>query len=85
MNLEAAVVKEQGVRFAVVAVKRSALSAPTRDGVVRSFNTLFPGVPVVLMSQDGRGIPTFWGRQDIVRFLASVPVTALPWRRYRVS
>ena len=37
------------------------------------------------MSQDGRGVPSYWGRPDIVRFLASVPINALPWRNYRLS
>jgi hypothetical protein len=37
------------------------------------------------MSQDSRGTPTYYGRHDIVRFLASVPMEAIPWRQYTVN
>ena len=46
---------------------------------------LFPGVPVVLMAQDAQGTPTFFGRKDIVQFLASVPLGSIPWREYSVN
>lgn len=83
MTIDAALVREQGVTFAVVAVKNHAVSSDSsrREAMV-AFGTQFPGVPIVLMAQDGRGRPTFWGRPDIVRFLAKVPVNALPWKRY---
>jgi hypothetical protein len=46
---------------------------------------LFGGIPVVSMEQDGRGVPTYFGRRDLVRFLASVPMEAIPWKRYTVT
>lgn len=83
MSFDAALVKEQGVTFAVVAVKRHVVdSNHTRNEVAVAAQMQFPGVPIVLMAQDGRGRPTFWGRRDIVRFLANVPVAALPWRHF---
>lgn len=83
MSFDAAIVKEQGVTFAVVAVRRHVVNSPhARDEAAGAFKFQFPGMPVVLMSQDGRGRPTYWGRPDIVRFLSHVPVTALPWRRF---
>jgi hypothetical protein len=86
MKLTAAVVKEQGVTFAVVVVKRHVLDSPTqRSDAQRSFAPLFPGAPVVLMVQDHRGVPTYWGRRDIVKFLGNVPMEALPWREYRLN
>jgi hypothetical protein len=86
MQVEAALVREQGVTFAVVVVKSHVLSSnrscrETANGL----QPAFPGVPIVLMAQDGRGRPTYWGRTDIVHFLAKVPVQALPWRRWSVS
>jgi hypothetical protein len=33
---------------------------------------LFGRIPVVAMEQDSRGVPTYFGRPDLVRFLASV-------------
>jgi len=83
MSFDAALVREQGVTFAVVVVKGHVVnSTSSRTEAMTSFRMQFPGVPVVLMAQDGRGRPTYWGRTDIVKFLANVPVNALPWKRY---
>jgi hypothetical protein len=83
MTIDAALVREQGTTFAVVSVRPSAVnSSSSRSEAMAAFAPKFPGVPIVLMSQDGRGRPTYWGRPDIVRFLAKVPMKALPWRRY---
>lgn len=86
MKIQGAVIKEQGVTFAVVVVKRHILNnqASARQAAA-SFAPLFPGVPVVLMAQDSRGVPTYLGRQDIVRFLANVPIQAIPWKEYTFS
>jgi len=46
---------------------------------------LFGGIPVVAMEQDGRGVPTYFGRRDLVRFLASVPMEAIPWKCYTAA
>jgi hypothetical protein len=81
--VDAALVREQGVNFAVLSVKAHVLNSPTeRTRVVQSFAGVVGGRPVVLMAQDARGRATFWGRSDIVRFLSAVPLGALPWRRY---
>jgi len=86
MKFEGALIKEQGVTFAIVIVKRSVLSSPfQRDEAIESFQPLFPGAPIVLMAQDGRGIPEYYGRQDLVRFMADVPLEAVPWQEYTVS
>ena len=83
MSFDAAVVREQGVSFAVVSVKGHVVNSDSsRREAISAFATHFPGVPIVLMAQDGRGRPTYWGRPDIVRFLSHVPVGALPWRRF---
>jgi len=46
---------------------------------------LFPGLPIILMAQDGRGVPTYWGRKDIVAFLAKLHVPQIPWKEYTIS
>lgn len=83
MKVQGAVLKEQGVTFAIVVVKGHVLrnQASARQAAA-SFAPLFPGVPVVLMAQDSKGVPTYLGRQDIVRFLANVPMGAIPWKEY---
>jgi hypothetical protein len=40
---------------------------------------------VVLMGQDSLGRPKFYGRRDIVNFLARVPLRAIPWRKYELN
>lgn len=83
MQFEGAVIREQGVTFAVVVVKRAVVQSRTRAAeAIRSFGGIFPGMPVVLMAQDGGGRASFFGRSDLTRFLANVPLSAIPWKRY---
>lgn len=83
MQLEGAVIREQGVTFAVVVVKRHVTS--NRGEAYRAIHNLgryFPGMPIVLMSQDASGRATYLGRADLSNFLAGVPQHAIPWKRY---
>ena len=56
-----------------------------RDQTQWQLPPLFPGLPLVLMSQDYTGTPTYWGRSDIIRFLAAIDPARLPWREHRVA
>lgn len=86
MKFQGAVIKEQGVTFAVVIVKKHVIDNRSQAAqAVSSFQPFFPGIPVVLMAQDHRGVPTYYGRKDIARFLASVPLQAIPWKEYTIS
>ena len=83
MRLQGAIVREQGVTFAVVVVKSQVLNNSTEaDHVADAFRPVFPGLPVVLMAQDHRGRPTYYGRSDIAKFLSRVPFQAIPWCEY---
>jgi len=83
IKIQGAVVKEQGVTFAITVVKSHILSSQHQcQEVASSFQSLFPGMPIVLMAQDTRGIPTYWGRQDIVNFLSNIPPSRIPWKEY---
>jgi hypothetical protein len=82
-SFDGAVIKEQGVNFAIAVVKVSLLSQPAaRDRALVEFAGAFGGLPTVLMAQDGQGVPTYYGRPDLVDFLASVPIEAIPWQQY---
>lgn len=83
MRIQGAVIREQGITFAVVVVKKSVIdnSFDARKAI-GAFSSAFPGMPVVLMAQDSRGQATYYGRDDIARFLANVPLSAIPWREY---
>lgn len=85
MKFQGAILKEQGVTFAIVIVKRHILNQSSEaERMVRSFQPYFPGRPIVLMAQDSVGIPTYYGRKDITRFLARVPIHAIPWKEYAI-
>ncbi len=85
MNFDGAVIKEQGVTFAVVVVQADAASPANRAKTIMSFSRVFPGMPVVLMVQDARGVPTYTGRPDLVQFLARISMARVPWRRFQLT
>jgi hypothetical protein len=85
MRVQGAIIREQGKTFAVVVVKPHVVqSRAAAADAIASFTPVFR-VPVVLMAQDGQGRPTFYGRQDIARFLSGVPLQAIPWREYTIG
>ena len=86
MRFQGSVIKEQGVTFAIVIVKRSVIDNRSEaEKATAAFQPVFPGVPIVLMAQDVRGTPTYFGRHDIARFMANVPLQAVPWKEYTVG
>lgn len=85
MTFDGALIKEQGVTFALVVVKQHVINTShNANQAIVSFQPAFPGVPVILMSQDFRGAPTYYGRRDIVSFLKNVPLQHIPWQRFSV-
>lgn len=86
MTIEGAVIREQGVTFAVVIVKEHVLNNTFESNrAIRAFQPAFPGLSVVLMAQDHRGVPTYYGRRDISQFMANVPIECVPWAEYRIG
>jgi hypothetical protein len=86
MQFDGAVIREQGVTFAVVIVRKHVVDsqAEARDAIA-GFAPAFGGIPVVLMAQDAHGRPEYYGRTDLARFMASVPLAAVPWKRYSLN
>jgi hypothetical protein len=83
MHFEGALLKEQNTTFAIVVVRREVLNNDLQTSSARNqFSRYFPGVPLILMAQDSRGVPTYQGRIDIVRFLANIDPSRIPWKRY---
>lgn len=86
MQFDGVSLKEQGVTFAIVIVKPHVLNSSIEcDNARRSFSPVFPGVPIILMAQNSRGVPTYQGRTDIVRFLSKVSPSRIPWKRYNYA
>ena len=86
MKIQGAVIKEQGLTFAIVVVKLHIVNSQHEsEKAINSFMHLFPGVPLTLMAQDSRGTPKYRGRKDIVNFLASIHYSQIPWKEYTVN
>ena len=86
MRFQGAVIKEQGVTFGIVIVKRHVIDNRISAGqAIITFQPVFPGIPIVLMAQDSRGTPSYYGRKDIVKFLADVPLSGIPWKEYTIG
>jgi hypothetical protein len=85
-KFQGAVIKEQGVTFAIVVVKPSVLQVrSTSENFAGSMSRYFPGLPIILMAQDSRGRPSYWGRTDIVNFLSHISISQIPWKEYTVQ
>jgi hypothetical protein len=85
MKIQGAVIREQGLTFAVVAVKPSTLDNKHRATEVSNlFEPIFGNIPVVLMAQKN-GRTEYFGRHDISKFMSRVPLRAIPWREYTIN
>jgi len=85
-QIDGAVIREQGVTFAVVVVRPTVLQNTIQaNEAMASFQPIFPGMPIVLMAQGAGGRPTYYGRRDLSQFMSNVPLRAIPWRRYTIN
>ena len=85
IKIRGAVIIEQGVTFAVIAVKQSVTNYTARIVQVRQeLQNFFPNMPIILMSQDKNGMPHFYGRKDIVEFLKTIRLDQIPWKDYHI-
>jgi hypothetical protein len=80
------VIKEQGVTFAVVLVKKHVIDNRIEaDRLIQGLRMqIFQGMPVVLMNRDTGRTQTY-GRNDIARFLANIDPGRIPWKKYRIN
>ncbi len=86
MKLQGAIIKEQGLTFAIVIVKQFVIQTQTEfQRSVSQLSRYFPGMPLVLMAQDSNGVPSYRGRSDIVNFLANLHPSQIPWKEYTFS
>jgi hypothetical protein len=83
MQFNATVIKDGRMNFAVVIVKPSVLRS-TQEAIRAqvAFAPAFHGLPVVLMAQDDKGVPSFHGRQDLVGFLRDINLDHVGWKVY---
>ena len=83
MRLHGAVVRERGKTFAIIIVKKYVVnSRSTANETIEAFQDEFQNMPIILMAQDHRGTPTYYGKYDIVNMLKNIPVECIPWKVY---
>ena len=84
MKFHAAVIRDWGVKFAVVIVQPHLIQSPhSATKAQMAFAPAFPGVPIVLMAQDPKGAPIFHGRKDLVALVNDIQFDAIRWREYQ--
>lgn len=85
MTIHGAVIIEQGVTFAIVAVRSTVTQYTVRSTRMRqALSVYFPNMPIILMSQDQNGTPHYYGRKDIVDFLKTIRLDQIPWKEYHI-
>ena len=86
MKFQGSLIKEQGVTFGITIVKPHVLNNSTEREQMQQFGAqVFGLIPIVLMAQNSRGVPTYYGRTDIVNFLRKVHPSRIPWKEYTVA
>lgn len=73
-----ALVKEQGINFAVASVKDHVIQNRSEAENLISALRVRLGQPVVLLGAQQHRL---YGRPDIVRFLSNIDPSRLPWRQ----
>lgn len=83
-TLTAALVREQGVTFAVALVKDYVLNDPTQSSQMIQAVGGSLGCPlVVLMGERNRRLRG--NRNDVVQFVSRIDPARLPWRKWSVN
>lgn len=81
-TVNVALVREQGVNFAVLSVKDYVIENPSERESLVNQGAVWFGMPTVLI---GERRHRTYGREDIVRFLRNVHPSQLPWRQMTVA
>lgn len=86
MTIDGAIIREQGQVFGIIIVKphitASSSEAASARAAFQSRLAEFSDIPLILASQDSRGVFEYQGRRDIVDFLASIDASRIPWKTY---
>lgn len=79
---QVALVREQGVEFAVVCVQDHVIDTPTqRDELITLWSAHFCRPTVLMGARQHRT----YGRRDLVDWLATINPSQLPWRQMTVA
>lgn len=85
VDFRGALIREQGLTFAVVEVSPAVLDGGTE--AIKSererYQPVFRDVPIILAARGADRRVRFQGRQDIVQFLMTAGWSRIPWKRYQ--
>lgn len=85
-RLQAARIQQCGLDFAVVLMDHSLFSETSRlEQTATAAQQLFPGIPVVLMSQDPLKVLRYHGPENVVAFLRQIRPASLAWQEYELG
>ncbi|KUO75295.1 MAG: hypothetical protein APF81_17570 [Desulfosporosinus sp. BRH_c37] len=85
-QIEGAIVKDQGITFAIVIVKDETIQNTSKSKeAMDAYRHIFPDMPIILLGRDSQGKSTYCGPKDMVNFLANVDPNRIPWRRYIIT
>ncbi|MHC1712487.1 MAG: hypothetical protein AB9872_10085 [Solidesulfovibrio sp.] len=83
-SARAAILQEQGVKFAVVHVDYAIVRDKAHAAKIQKLYEAYFKVPVVLMSDDAKRTK-WYGRDDIVDFLSDYTFSQIPWEVYELQ
>ena len=55
-----------------------------RDRLVQ-LQQIFPNMNIILMARNKKGVPTFYGRPDVVNGLGDAALSGVEWKEYDVE
>ena len=85
-KLQAARVTQCGLDFAVVLVDpKLFMNKKDLEAFAEQAQSLFPGVPVALLSYDDLKVTRYHGPDEVVAFLKQVRAVSLPWVEYSLG
>ncbi len=78
-------IKEQNVVFGILIVRPYVLQNSVEREKAEVFGKrAFGMIPIVLLAKNPNGSLRYYGRPDIVRFLAKISIDRLPLKKYQI-
>ena len=86
MQIDGAIITEENIQIAIVSVKPILFNKPAEKEVFREkCQSVFPSLPVILMTQNPRGMQMYVGQQDIVKLLNKKSYRRIPFQKYTID
>ena len=86
MNFDAAFIKKNGVEIGIFATTMDVVNDKMQADnlITHCEERILIGCNVVLMAQDSQGIPHYYGKQDLTRYLEATNFSKIHFRGYTI-